>query len=625
MAALVLALLFCGGVGWRMSAASRHGTAGSRIHAHESTAVPALPTAEQRLLEAVARRPMDPLAHLELARACAARREPAEAAWEYAEAASLEPKLVPAQVGLAESLPPLRLTGLALARLEEQEKLRPDAVELRLALAELYLRTGQPERAATLLEGGAKGGAGSPEALLTLGRAELALGRPGAARSAFATAVRRSPTRADGYFWLGRAAWMAHRVQEARRAWEQGARLASDDPRFPCWLGVSHSTDPSPASADRAGRAFDEALRRQPDYVPALLQLGLLFQRHGRPRDAAREFLLAVDHSPSDPEPHQHLSVALLALGERAEAYRHQGLSYSLSERPTLALAAYERYRALAPHAIDGPLLISQSYAQMQQNERAAAVVERALREHPGEAALYERLGSLYVLTHSRNEAARVAEAWQRAEPRAGRPQWLLGRVEMANHRVGEAIRHFEAALAREPENADCAFALGDALVRQPDAASQGRGLALLEQAARRSPEDPEYHQRLGAALAQAGWWEEARRELLAALSLDPDRAAALNSLVQVAQGLRRPAQVALWAAAMRAAQTRLAEEKRLRREAGRNPFEPVGCLALARNLLRAGQPANAQAQIEQALRSAPWDPEARQLLARVEALQAAL
>lgn len=612
-------------LGWRAAVALRRLSAQTGVVVNPSALPAGREVEEQRLRDVVARQPADPSAHLELARFYADRGRAAEAAWEYQEAVTLRPAALPAQAGLAVTLGQLRLQRLAIARLEEELRDQPRAVDLRRTLAELYLATGRPERGAAVLAADAAGVRGSPEALLVLGRTQLALGRLGLAQAAFQEYIRRAPQSAKGYYWLGRAAWIAGRLHFSRESWERAARLAPEDPRFPYCLGMSYARDPDSGSIERAGSAFDEALRRDPGYVPALLQVGLLFQRHGRPREAARHFLDAIDRAPMDSEPHLHLAAALSALGETAEAHRHRGLYYSLSDRPAPAVAEYEQFQAAAPQRVDGPLLISQSYIQMQQNERAAAIVEAALRRHPGEPALYERLGTLYILTHSRTEAGQIGEAWLRAQPAAAGPHWLLGRVELGNHQVEEAIRQFEAAVARDPNNAEYAISLGSALVRKPEEATQQRALSMLRRAVALRPGEPEYHHQLAVVLQQSGQWEPARREFLAVLSLDPDRASAYNCLAQLSQALRRPSQVTLWAEATRAVQERLSEEKRQRRDAGQSPRDPSHYYALAKALLQGGEVAKAQSQLEQALQLRPAWSEARLLLKRMVALRAVL
>jgi Flp pilus assembly protein TadD len=623
--ALLVFLILAALLGWRKSAALRRSPARAGMASNRSVALAGSDAESQRLRDAVARRAAAPGAHLKLAEYCADHGQAAEAAWEYQEAATLLPDAIAARVGLAAALGRLRLHGLAIAGLERQLRRQPRAVDLRRALAELCLATGRPERGAAALAADAAGVRRSPEALLVLGRTQLALGHLSAAIAAFQEQARRAPQSAEGVYWLGRAAWIAGRAPLARQSWERASQLAPLDPRFPCCLGISYARDPAPGSVDRAGQAFDEALSRSPGYVPALLQVGLLFQRHGQPRAAARRFLEAIDRAPADPEPHRLLAAALSALGERAEAYRHQGFYYSLSDQPALALAEYQRFQSAAPASFDGALLISQSDIQMRQNERAATVVDAALRRYPREPVLLERLGTLAMLTQSRIQARRIGEAWLRAQPDSARPHWLLGRVALRDHQVQEAVRQFEGALTRDPDEAEYSASLADALAREPAEASQERALSLLHRAVALKPSEAEYHHQLGVLLVKQTEWEDARREFLTTLSLDPGRTSAYYNLVQISEALRRPGQVALWAAAVQSVQDRGSREKLERRQAGRRPRDPSAYYALAQILLEGGELAKAQSQLEQALLLRPRWPEARRLLDQVTTLRAVL
>jgi tetratricopeptide (TPR) repeat protein len=411
----------------------------------------------------------------------------------------------------------------------------------------------------------------------------------------------------------------------ARGLWERAAAVAPKDPRFPYSLGLSYARDAAPGSVDRAGQAFDEALRRAPRYAPAYVQLGLLFQRHRRYRDAARHLLQAIEITPTDPEPHRHLADTLAALGERAEAVRRRGLYYSLSDQPARAILEYEQLQAIDPGGIDAPLLISQSCVQMRQNERAVAVLEQALKRQPRNPVLSERLATLYVLLHSPKEAEATCREWLRGDPEAARARWVLGRAAYADHRIEEAARQYEEALTRAPGEAEFCFALGGALEQLAGADRRPRALALLGRAVELKPDVPEYRYRLGVAYQQRGEWEPARRELLATLDLDPRHAGAYNALTQVAQGVRQPHQVRLWAEAMRAVQDRQREETSDRLDAGARPRDPAVWFALAQTLLRAGELEKAQGQLEQSLWLRPDWPEARRALARVAALRAVM
>jgi tetratricopeptide (TPR) repeat protein len=617
--ALVLLVLMGAGVRlWRVPGGASTGAAPA------ASAVAVTPE-EKRLAAAVERQPAGPGSHLELARYYLGERRPAEAAWEYQEAAARRPAALSAPMGLAIALGQLELPRAAIALLEGLLRRNPSAVDLRRELAEFYLVTGQPERSVTVLVADLRSVRGSPEALLTLGRSHLALDQAEAARSAFVEYARRSPQSPQADYWLGTVALTSGDPAGARRLWQRSRERAPQDPRFPYSLGMLDARDRAPGSTDDAAREFSEALRRSPRYEPAYLQLGRLYQRERRHHDAARLLLRAIQAAPADPEPHRHLAAALSALGEAAEAHRHRGLYYSLGDRPAMALGEYEKLQAAHPDAIDAPLLISQSYIQMQQNERAAAVVKEAVARHPHQPELYESLASLYILTHSATEAAQICGAWLEAQPEAARPHWLLGQIALGNNQFAEAVRQFEAALARDPNNAEYTAALGGALARQPASDAPRRALAALCRAVELRPSVANYHYQAGLALQQLGDWEPARREFLATLSLDPTASGAYNALAQVAQALRRPHQVTFWAATIRTVQDRLREEKFQRRQAGQRPRDPVVYYTLAKTLLRDGQVAKAESQLEQAVALRPRWPEAQAELARVRRLLAVL
>lgn len=553
-----------------------------------------------------------------------AQRRGAEAAWEYQEELARRPGDALARVGLAAALGLLRLMELAIPLLEELLEAKAPPVDARRALAELYLVTGRPEKAKAVLESD-PAVRQSPPALLSLGRSCLAIPRPDEAREAFLAYRRLEPESAEADYWLGEAHWAAGLAEEARRHWRQGAERAPDDPRFPLRLGESFRDDPAPGSDARAEAFFREALRRAPEDAAALHQLGLLYLSRGRPRDAARQLLLAIQSAPSNPEPHLSLAEALSALGETARAHRHRGLYYSLTDRPARAVAAYEALGRARPDSTDAPILISQAYVQMQQNERAAAVVSKALARAPDDPELLENLSALYLLTLSRNEAEATARKWLAVQPEAARPRWMLGRVALAMNRVEEAVRFFQEAHEREPEEPEYRAALGGALLRLATPEGRARGTALLRRAAAARPHSATYQLQLAAALRQAREWEAARQACLAALNTDPAEPAAYHGMVLVAQARKEWHQVRLWSQALRVVQDRARELQSQRRAAIARPRDAAVFYRLAQTLVRIGDLSGARWQLEEALALRPGWAEAEQLLARVRRLRAAL
>jgi cytochrome c-type biogenesis protein CcmH/NrfG len=373
-------------------------------------------------------------------------------------------------------------------------------------------------------------------------------------------------------------------------------------------------------TAGEAGRLLDESLHRAPRDPRLLIESGRFHLQGGRHREAARRLLMAIEAAPIADEPHRLLADSLEALGESAEALRHRGLYYSLRDRPSRALIQFERFRDARPDSLDAPLLISQSLVQMQQNERAIAILER----YPHEAALRENLATLYLMTLSRREAAATCDEWLRAEPNAARPHWILGRAAQSNQRLDAAIIHYETAVTREPKNAEYLASLGGALVRRASPQDLARARELFERSVLLAPDAPDLRVQLGASRLRSGDAAAAIAEYYRALDLDPASSTAYNGLVQAAQRLGKPHQVALWARAMREVQDRGREETRLRREAGAQPRDPARFIALATALIRSGSLARAEGNLEEAVELRPSATEARNLLARVRAARSA-
>jgi tetratricopeptide (TPR) repeat protein len=106
-------------------------------------------------------------------------------------------------------------------------------------------------------------------------------------------------------------------------------------------------------------------------------------------------------------------------------------------------------------------------------------------------------------------------------EDHAGDPYVLswLGMAERELGMEGIAYERFKQALAAEPRDPVLLATAGSALAAFDDPAAE----AALRTAAMIAPELPQARWRYGAYLAREGMVEEGRRELEAAVELDPD------------------------------------------------------------------------------------------------------
>ena len=175
-----------------------------------------------------------------------------------------------------------------------------------------------------------------------------------------------------------------------------------------------------------------------------------------------------------------------------------------------------------------------------------------------------------------------------------------------------------ETACVKEPDRTDFYEALGTAYLSIATPENAARGRAWLEKAVSLNGRSAAAHQELGRALEQAGRLEEARRQYLDALDVQPQQAVALNNVAQVSIRLQRPVTARLFTELAQAEEERTRERERLARRVRDHPADAAGRIELARFRIRSGQLEAARNQLERAAEPGPAAPQARALLAQV-------
>jgi len=174
----------------------------------------------------------------------------------------------------------------------------------------------------------------------------------------------------------------------------------------------------------------------------------------------------------------------------------------------------------------------------------ARRVLEEAAARFPKSREVAAELGLLYA---SRGDAARALASFARTgSDGAGLPYAVLLSWAQALESAGrtpEAIAKYEAAVARAPERrAEAHAALGHMLLLSGTGAARTRGTALLEEALRRQPGEPEILRRAGTALLATGRIDEARNVLQRALHAAPDDASRGESAALLSAATQRTA-----------------------------------------------------------------------------------
>ena len=254
-----------------------------------------------------------------------------------------------------------------------------------------------------------------------------------------------------------------------------------------------------------------------------------------------------------------------------AEAYGGMGQIYLAYDLVVPAEACLRNAHMLAPRDFRWPYLLGALYQTERRLDRALEAYEAALVIDPGDGALLIRTGNMHL---ARDEPEPARGYFERARALESTRVAALAGLAKAAAALGEheaAVRHFEAALAEQPEASSLHYPLaiayrelgriddarrhlakrGDAEVPFPDPLAQGllrlatgAGVHLMygnralrqgnveaaiqrfEKAVAANPRSAPAHQSLGGALARQGDTEGAVRHYSASLALEPENPA---------------------------------------------------------------------------------------------------
>ena len=126
-----------------------------------------------------------------------------------------------------------------------------------------------------------------------------------------------------------------------------------------------------------AQREYEAALRIEPLFLPASVNLADLHRMAGRDAEGVRVLAAALQRVPTSAELHHAMGLALVRAGRDEEALAH--LERATTTAPDNARYAY--VYAVALHDAGDP-------------KRAIAVLEAAVVRHPGDAALQQALAA---------------------------------------------------------------------------------------------------------------------------------------------------------------------------------------------------------------------------------------
>jgi putative PEP-CTERM system TPR-repeat lipoprotein len=551
----------------------------------------------------------------------------------------------------------LRLAGeVALALGEVQEAAQhfesasrrdPKNVATRLRLSRAHLAAGETERAIADLEAAAQVDKDNYRADVALVALHLNRRQPDKALAAAQALERKQPDNPLTHNLMGLVLVEKKDGAQARTRFERALQLE------PSYFAAAHNLaqlDRREGKPDAARQRYQAILARDARHEQALLALAQLLQQTGaQPAEvqslieravagnpsSARAHLFAIGYWLRTGEPKRALSAAQraqAALPENTAVLQALGRAQLAAGDANQAIATFGRLAALMPEA-PGPLLgQADAFAAAKDWRSARAALGKALELQPGLMAARRALALTALRLENSEQASADARETQARWP--DRPEGYLTEVEVleAQGKTAEAEALIRKTLAKFPQSPVLVAAY--TILQRQGRKQAAESLAL--EWVKDHPKDAQVPSFFGQTALAERDFAAAARWYQAALSAQPDDAAALNNVAWALGQLKDPAALDYAQRAVKLAPDNPAmldtlgwlQVQQGRIEPGLRLLEQAHALApgsapirlnLAKALLQAGQRAQARSHL-QALSAlparSPVRTEAEQLLA---------
>lgn len=361
------------------------------------------------------------------------------------------------------------------------------------------------------------------------------------------------------------------------------------------------SSSPESSSLGEAELKFAQSVvRRFPNDVPARLRAASLYARAGLFREADEELRAALRLDPHSFEAHRG----------RVEVYR--AVNYLDRE-----IEALKTLIALYPRHLDAYLQLASIYRQLHWSTDALKVLKQAEPIAAGSSEFY--LGRAYIL-YARTEFQRGIDellALIRRDPTNDKAYNLLSYCYWQQNRFPEAINAIQQAIRLKPQEPLYHQRLGAIIVAQPKTERYREALPAFLKAAGLDPQNLVTHYWLGVCYRRLGRLDEAQKELekVAAVSLNIESVALELGQLYLMQGKKKEGQQLLdW---HRQAQRRANAMRTALNLLRVQPQKPEGHFQAAQLYLEEGNYAFAIVEARRTLQIAPQHAQAKALLIR--------
>lgn len=198
-------------------------------------------------------------------------------------------------------------------------------------------------------------------------------------------------------------------------------------------------------------RSFEEAVRKDKGFLEAYFNLGMCYERTGRPLDAVQVYQRAADANPGNQDAGGYVGKVYLSLAKRA---KDAGDTAKASEYETKAKDIFDRIIAENPDNTTANNAMALYWLYRGDRNLAEDFVKKVLMIDPRNVVALNTRGLINLMAGKLNIARWVFEEKALREDPNSTEAWTnLGLTYVKMGRMPQAVSSFEKAVEADPDN----------------------------------------------------------------------------------------------------------------------------------------------------------------------------
>jgi tetratricopeptide (TPR) repeat protein len=396
----------------------------------------------------------------------------------------------------------------ALELLVRAHKLAPQNADVIFLLARVSMTQNYFEDAIPLLQSGLQIAPKRADLRAALGESYFMSGKTEKAIEEFKQLIAVEPS-AGSYAFMGLSYRHLGRFDEAKKYFEDGLKL--DHHNASCLFNMGYIEERQ-GNHIAAENYFQEALRSNPDYSEALLELANLRIATKKFQDAAELLRRYVKVSRDPASGYYKLAMVERSLHQTEAAQRDLNVFQTLSKNTSTGPYPYQH---LFDYLDNRATLSTRERTQLDLTQ-----LTEQIQKHPDQPQDLYLLAETYLKLGKVEEAHKAIAQLDQLSSSDFRTQTGIG-VLFARYRLyDEAIQHFQSAATANPDSDDVKFDLADAYFRK---GIYRQALETAQQVSLAGQQDDSYLALLGDIQAHLGDMQRATDIFRDAIRRNPD------------------------------------------------------------------------------------------------------